>query len=229
MKRIFACIGCVAVAASLAGCAAETTTEPSATVGKPSPQGVKYLLSDAPPDAQDVISMRESVEDEQPVTVIGRIGGSHEPWVEGLAAFSVVDRSLAACTDIPGDTCPTPWDYCCVTDRLPGATTLVKLVDESGEVVPTDARELLGVRELQTVVVEGTAQKDESGNVTVLARGIYVDPANPGQVKSNALAGDGHEHEEHEHDHEHDAHDHGDEPETSPESKENGTEGSTDS
>jgi hypothetical protein len=105
---------------------------------------------------------------------VGRIGGSENPWIEGRAAFSIVDNSLKACSDIPGDNCPRPWDYCCQTDQLPTATALVKLVDESGELVKTDARKLLQLKELATVVVQGKAQRDEAGNLTVLADGIYV-------------------------------------------------------
>ena len=133
--------------------------------------------------------------------MIGRIGGDVNPWVEGLAAFSVVDRSLAACTDIHGDECPTPWDYCCVTDQLPGAKMLVKVVDDNGEVIKTDARELLGVKELQTLIIEGQARKDDEGNVTLLAHSIYVDPANPGQV--NWRNSDDDRNHAHDHDHEH--------------------------
>ena len=67
-----------------------------------------------------------------------------------------------------------PWDYCCETDRLPEATALVKVIDESGELVAVDTRELLGVKELQTVIVQGKAQRDEAGNLTILATGMYV-------------------------------------------------------
>jgi hypothetical protein len=35
---------------------------------------------------------------------------------------------------------------------------------------------VLGVRELQTVIVRGTAQRDPSGNLVVLARQIFVQP-----------------------------------------------------
>ena len=44
----------------------------------------------------------------------------------------------------------------------------MKIVDASGKPVATDARKLLGVKELQTVVVRGTAKRDEAGNLTVL-------------------------------------------------------------
>ena len=37
-----------------------------------------------------------------------------------------------------------------------------------------DARKLLDVKELSTVVVQGKAQRDDAGNLTVLATGVYV-------------------------------------------------------
>ena len=37
-----------------------------------------------------------------------------------------------------------------------------------------DARELLKVKELSTVVVKGKAQRDDVGNLTVIASGVYV-------------------------------------------------------
>jgi hypothetical protein len=51
---------------------------------------------------------------------------------------------------------------------------LVKVVDENGLLLQADARELLDVKELSTVVVRGTAQRDEAGNLTVLASGVFV-------------------------------------------------------
>ena len=96
------------------------------------------------------------------------------PWVEGRAAFSIVDNSLKACSDIPGDMCKKPWDYCCETPKLPSSTALIKVVGEDGNLVKADARKLLGVKELSTVVVRGKAQRDDTGNLTVLATGIYV-------------------------------------------------------
>ena len=36
------------------------------------------------------------------------------------------------------------------------------------------AKELLDVKELSTVVVRGKAQRDDTGNLTVLASGVYV-------------------------------------------------------
>ena len=140
----------------------------------PSEAGEQFILSEPPTDPQDVISAKASVEDQAEITLVGRIGGNLEPWIEGRAIFTVVDSSLQSCERIPGDNCPTPWDFCCRTDKIPAASALVKVVDESGQPIKSDARELLGVRELTEVIVSGKALRDDSGNLTVLASKVYV-------------------------------------------------------
>ena len=136
--------------------------------------GQNFLLTDEPDGAEDIINVREAAQDGDEITIVGRIGGGANPWIEGRAAFSIVDGSLKACSDIPGDQCKKPWDYCCETSKLPTSTALVKVVDEHGELVKVDARELLKVKELSTVIVKGKANRDDAGNLTVLASGVYV-------------------------------------------------------
>jgi len=133
----------------------------------------ELLLKKEPKGAVDVLALRKDVKDQQDVVVIGRIGGRVNPWVKGMAAFPIVDRSLKPCNEIEGDTCKTPWDYCCETN-LPKATVLVMFMDEAGKIIKKDPRELLHVKELQTVVVQGKAKRDKTGNVTVLASKIHI-------------------------------------------------------
>ena len=40
--------------------------------------------------------------------------------------------------------------------------------------VKADAKELLDVKELSTVVVKGKAKRDDDGNITILASGVFV-------------------------------------------------------
>ena len=87
---------------SFAGCGQQAST--------PSMDVSKFVLTSEPAGAVDVVTARES-KDGDPVTVFGRIGGSESPWVEGYAAFNVVDASLKSCTELGCD-CPKPWDYC---------------------------------------------------------------------------------------------------------------------
>lgn len=157
--------------AIVVGCT-QSPTEESSTGGA---AGGEYFLDQAPAGAQDVIAARETVQDGAEVVLTGRIGGSVDPWIANRAAFTVVDNSLQACSDIPGDQCETPWDYCCRTPELPTATALVKFVDADGTIVPVDAKKLLTVKELDRVVVHGTAARDDDGNLTVLADGLFIE------------------------------------------------------
>ncbi len=161
-----------------AGCSRETSSQTgsdqAATDAPTGTIGTEVLLTSEPDGAGDVLAVRQQASDGDDVVVVGRIGGSKNPWIDGRAAFSIVDNSLKACSDIEGDDCPAPWDYCCETSRLADASALVKVVDAAGNLIDADAKQLLGVVELSTIVAQGKAQRDDAGNLTILATGIYV-------------------------------------------------------
>jgi len=170
MKSVIGTAALVAATAFVAiGCGNDETTD-SENAGI---DGSAYLLKEEPKGGIDVINARETVKDDDEVVVVGRIGGSKNPWVKDRAAFSIVDSSLLACSDNPEDNCPTPWDYCCA-DNLAQSKVLVKFVDDEGKLVKADAKKLLDLKELQTVVVKGKAERDKAGNLRILATGIYV-------------------------------------------------------
>ena len=107
--------------------------------------------------------------------VFGAAGPAGRITLQYRNAFTIVDPSLKACSDIPGDNCSKPWDYCCESpDTMKTHTLAVKFTDEKGSVVTADARKLFGVEPLQTVVVRGKLQKDESGKTAVIAEKMYV-------------------------------------------------------
>jgi hypothetical protein len=133
----------------------------------------QFLLKEEPKDAKAVIDVRKDAKNGEDVVVVGRIGGRKNPWVKGAAAFSIVDEAIKSCDQIHGDNCPTPWDYCCEED-LPQKTVFVSFVDESGKIVKEDARKLLKLKELQTVVVVGKAKRDKADNVSIQATNVFV-------------------------------------------------------
>jgi len=188
----------------VAGCGSSASTAPvspaaSASAAGPSAEGKAFLLAAEPAEATAIVDAKANAKSDDDVVVVGRIGGDVNPWVEGRAAFSLVDLSLKACSDIPGDGCPTPWDYCCETDKLGKARTLVKFVGADGKPLASDARQLLGVKELQTLVVKGKAHRDDAGNLTILASGIYVRPGSAALPHAEEAHAEG----AHEHDHDH--------------------------
>jgi hypothetical protein len=163
------------VVVPLAGCRPQAQTPASQTppAGDLSVDRSGFLLNEEPAGAEAVMKVRENVKHDDEVVMVGRIGGGVNPWIAGRAAFSMVDPSLKACSDVAGDNCETPWDYCCEPD-LSRAMALVKVVDGEGKTVGVDARRLLNVKELSTVIVKGRAERDDAGNLTVLATGVFV-------------------------------------------------------
>ena len=155
------------------GCGKVVDSPPTAKASA-SIDGAQFKLSDEPDGAVGVIAAREGAENGAPLVLVGRVGGTAKPWVEGRAAFTLLDASMSIVAEgeDSGEAEVCMGD-CCATERM-SCTTLVKVVDEQGKLVPVDSRELLGLKESDMVVVTGTAKKDQSGNFTMLANGVYV-------------------------------------------------------
>ncbi len=161
-------------ASVLFGCGGSSSADPTALATPAAIKGQKYLLADEPDGAIGVIEARDSAKDGEPVVVVGRIGGAANPWIEGRAAFTLLDASMAIVAEgadnEEGEIC---LDDCCAEERGK-CTTLVKVVDGDGKLVAADSRQLLGVSADDTVVVSGAASKDASRKFTVLAQGVFV-------------------------------------------------------
>jgi hypothetical protein len=135
--------------------------------------GSKYLLNEEPDGAIGVIAARETAEDGKPLVMVGRIGGAANPWIDGRAAFTVLDASMtvvATGEESAGAICT---EDCCATERLT-CTAMVKVVDANGQMIAVDSRQLLGLKDADMVVVEGKAQKDKAGNFVMLANRVYI-------------------------------------------------------
>ncbi|MEX1039464.1 MAG: hypothetical protein WDZ51_02460 [Pirellulaceae bacterium] len=171
MKTSLGTLGVLlAVAVTAWGCGSGDKT-PTATSSVPDS---RFTATSEPAEAQPVGSARESAEDAQDIVVVGRIGGSSKPFVDGVGAFTIVDSKVAFCPEEEG--CPTPWDYCCSQNEVKENIALVKLVDAEGKPVTQDARELLNIKELSMVVVQGKAQRDAEGNLAIQADQVFVKP-----------------------------------------------------
>lgn len=155
----------------------ETSDFNAADAGKnrSQPSGPQYIAATEPDGAESVGQARKHVQDGAAVTLVGHIGGSTEPFVSNIAAFTIVDPSVPYCQ--PEEGCPTPWDYCCTQNEVKDNIATVKIVDDQGKPVGEDARQLLAVKELSLVVVTGAAKRDEAGNLTILANKIFVRPS----------------------------------------------------
>lgn len=161
------------VVLAAAGCGGATNTT---EVGQqaPSPEAVAaggaLLLKQEPAGARGVKEVKAGARTGDEVVMAGRVGGAAKPFTKDRAVFLLVGENLK-----PAMECDCPWDFCeSPTDELKASRATVKFTDARGETLPVDARDAFGIKELSRVVVTGKAVRDDAGNLTVVATGLYV-------------------------------------------------------
>lgn len=168
----------VAVGVVVAGCKDDSPTTVQAPVQQQAAAPAEALpatliLNEAPQAATDVLALKQAKAGDE-VVLRGKVGGRVEPFVNGRAVFQVVDTSIRSCKDLPGDTCETPWDYCCEPDVNKKAAT-VQVVGADGKPLRANLKGVGGLKELSEVTIKGkVAQAGDSGPVIVNATGIHV-------------------------------------------------------
>lgn len=133
-----------------------------------------WLLTQAPTDARTVGEIKPLAVEGDRVVMRGRIGGRKDPITPGVGVFMVVDPGVPSCDQIPGDNCPSPWDYCCEPrDSLTANSATIQLVDDAGKPIESDLSGA-GLRPLDEVVIIGTVGPRPSAQIlTIRATGLY--------------------------------------------------------
>lgn len=171
MKSFYTLLGIVSLTvATGCGTATDFAVVQATTVNV---DGSKYLLDEEPDGAVGVIAARETAEDGKPLVMVGRIGGTKNPWIVGRAAFTLLDASMTVVAEgemTEGAICT---EECCDAERAT-CTAVVKIVDQNGSLISVDSRQLLGVKDSDMVVVKGRAKKDDKGNFVMLADQVYI-------------------------------------------------------
>jgi len=151
----------------LAACGGE---EKAPTSTKPSvpPADSAWKMASDPGGALSVEEAKAKLPEGE-VLVVGRI----RKLMPGYAVFHLTDDVLEYCGEVnKTDTCETPWDYCCDPQDKVNALTLGVQFDGEGD-LPKQADLTPDLRLCDLVVVRGTIEKDEHGNVTVHAKQFF--------------------------------------------------------
>lgn len=154
----------------------------------------RLRLAQEPKEAQQVLAVQKSLvaartqpkaPETREVVISGQIGGMPNvwpemhpkfPWYEGQASLFLVDSKIAAqfathAKQHAGGNCT----FCqALAEKNANAIAVVNFVDEHGEIIRTDARELLGLKENQTVVVRGKARLLGGAMLVIDADGVYT-------------------------------------------------------
>jgi len=154
------------LAAFLCACGGEPPN--AAPKAAPSAEVQKLVLATDPGEALAVVDAKLAGAKDR-VVVVGRIA----KITPGSAQFTLVDTELAYCGETNHeDKCPTPWDYCCENPKtLVANSMVVEARDASGKALATPA--LPNLREVDKVKIAGKLTKDDFGNFTLVATGIY--------------------------------------------------------
>ena len=136
--------------------------------------GGKYILTTEPANPQTPTEIKESVTEPTLVAIAGRIhAGDAVPFQDGVASFLISQLPEGDhAEDDPdhAENCPF-----CKRKLKNAPKAVVRVLDESGEVLAVDARKLLGIAKGDVVVVRGTATYLEPVNtVQIDAQGIFV-------------------------------------------------------
>jgi hypothetical protein len=157
--------------ATLLGCTPQVKVEDPAILAQRS----KLVLADEPQGAMSITDARKDLEQEKEVVLIGKVGaGDSTPWEQGKTVFLISENGTVEESrdhDAPGhdaENCP----FC--KRRKKRSMAMVRFVDKDGQVLPFDARELLGVKENQVVVVKGLAKVNDLDVLVVTADGIHL-------------------------------------------------------
>jgi hypothetical protein len=158
-------------------------------------QQARLQLREQPARPQQVLSVQKQLVSARrqqatspsvEVTLVGQIGGmpnvwpqEHKnfPWYDGQASFFLVDSKVAA--QFAAHAKKHGGSHNCafcqsLAEKNAHAIAVVNFVDEQGQILPIDARQLLDVKERQTVVVRGKAKLLGGRMLVVDADGIYV-------------------------------------------------------
>ena len=166
------------LAALALGCSGDSTAEPDAgsndqtetATGDPQALPEHFWGTGDVGTPVNVFHLREDNLDGTEVVVRGTV----KEFVDGFAAFVLVEDTLLSCDEIPGDECPTPWDYCCADpDEVTRGSAFVEFRD--GKMPGSWAVEgFHGIAQLSEVVVTGTLEVDDANNLSVKANSIRL-------------------------------------------------------
>ncbi len=171
---------CAALMMSMmSGCDGSDEADTSSkTGGAPTaslPAGLFLAAAPAEPVAVKQLKTQAQAGDEVTMRVV--VGGEVSVFVPGRAIMKVIDTEMENLCLKPGDSCKTPWDYCCATaEDLQRHRATVKVVDAQGKTLRVDLKGAGQIEELKTLVVKGVvAQGSDTKNFVVNAQGIYVE------------------------------------------------------
>ena len=134
------------------------------------------FVDEAPAEARSVADVKADTSATGDVVIHGRIGGRAKPFVDGAAVFLLADASMKTCTERHGDSCRTPWDYCCEPrESLAAKTATVQILGPDGKPLRVGLEGTHPLETLARLTIAGEiASRADGGTLVINARKIHV-------------------------------------------------------
>jgi hypothetical protein len=174
-KSLMCCLAFTGITFFSTSCGFKESEEASNQVAESQFDRIR-VLNAKPEGALPVKAAREKLKLGESAVVVGQIGGSLEPFLEGYAGFVLADTDIEFCDEMGDDHCSTPWDACCEDpDKVKASRASVQFVDADGEPLAVSVEGFSGLKGLSHVVVTGTvAGTSTPENLIIDADGIYI-------------------------------------------------------
>lgn len=149
--------------------------EKSEVAAPADPRVEAIFVAAEPAGAISVIEARKNLAPGTGITVIGRVAGAMEPFSKDFATLVLADDTVMTCDREPGDSCPTPWDACCVDPKVLAASRLsVQVNGADGQPIDATLKGVKGLKELDQIVIQGkVAPGSNAENLIVEASAIF--------------------------------------------------------
>lgn len=128
------------------------------------------ILNQEPAETTSIAAATEAVESNDLVTIVADVvSDESKAFVKGQAAFLVTEvGENSTCSDVD---CP----FCDKCKGKKASNATVQFVDQSGNPLPIDTRDLLGISAGDTIVIKGKGEMLEGLNMLqVTAENIFV-------------------------------------------------------
>lgn len=168
-------VTCLSLVLLASPAAAPAAAAPSALAADALPANL--FLAERPAGAKELRDAKAAAKKGDPIVFRARIGGRSAPFVKDRSICIVIDDRLKSCDEIPGDTCPKPWDYCCEPkESLKASVATLQVVGADGKPLKVAIEGANGLKPLSKVVVKGTvAEAGPDGLLVVNAEGIFLE------------------------------------------------------
>lgn len=141
------------------------TAESASDAAVNEPAGVEAAADVSPPGQTADVAVEEAV------VVVGRVyAGDLEPWEAGKASFLLAELPAEGHGEgHDADNCPF-----CKRRAAQAPTAIVQFLDDRGQVIAHDARQLFGLKKNDVVTVRGQATRGKLNTLVLTADAIHV-------------------------------------------------------